>query len=422
MSRARTVRIFLTGDVMLGRGIDQVLAHPCKPHLYESYVKDARGYVQIAERRNGKLPQHNITSSSDYIWGDLLDAFKTYSPDIKLINLETSITTAEDPWPHKGINYRMNPRNVYVLHTLNTKQATCEQKGNDNQNQQNIVMTGGDLVCNLANNHVLDWGRNGLTETLSTLRSEHLLFCGAGENASVAWEPAVVDVGTKCRVFIFGVGTSSSGCPSEWNANKKQSGIAMVDPYNAKDVDLVMHHIKHKVEQYTKTYPVEKDMKNIIILTIHWGGNWGYQISKHFIRFAHALIDYKGDVAIDLIHGHSSHHVKGFEIYKDKLIFYGAGDFLSDYEGITGNADHNAFHDDLSFMYFVDLDVESGRVEDVILRGSKVKQFQVNYAKHNELKWLQRTIMEQCEPFDVKLYESKDDQSMRLTKEDVLNV
>eukprot|EP01083_Nonionella_stella_P048284 129184_1 len=355
----------------------------------------------MAERKNGKLPPHDITSSANYIWGDLMDALNTYAPDIKIINLETSVTTAEDPWPEKGINYRMNPQNVYVLKTLNTKR---------------------NLVCNLANNHVLDWGYDGLSETVSTLRDEDILFCGAGESASNAWEPAVVNVEAKCRVFIFGVGTKSSGCPTEWAATKRRSGIAMVDPYNAKDVDVVMQNIKRKVDEYTRENPLEKDMKNIIILTIHWGGNWGYQISKHFIRFAHALIDYKGDVAIDLIHGHSSHHVKGFEIYKDKLIFYGAGDFLSDYEGITGNADHNAFHDDLSFMYFVDLDVESGRVEDVILRGSKVKQFQVNYAKHNELKWLQRTIMEQCEPFDVKLYESKDDQSMRLTKEDVLNV
>ena len=49
-------RIFLAGDVMLGRGIDQILAHSCHPNLYEGYVKDARDYVTLAVNRNGDLP------------------------------------------------------------------------------------------------------------------------------------------------------------------------------------------------------------------------------------------------------------------------------------------------------------------------------------------------------------------------------
>eukprot|EP01084_Bolivina_argentea_P110085 196626_1 len=155
MSR-KTVRIFLTGDVMLGRGIDQILAHPCKPHLYESYVKDARIYVQIAEKRNGKLPSKKITSQPNYIWGELLNAFEIYSPDIKLINLETSITTSEDNWPSKGINYRMNPLNIYSLNTINNiniNKQICDEK--DNENKQETINN--NLICNLANNHILDW-------------------------------------------------------------------------------------------------------------------------------------------------------------------------------------------------------------------------------------------------------------------------
>ncbi|UCH80070.1 MAG: CapA family protein, partial [Nitrospiraceae bacterium] len=70
-------------------------------------------------------------------------------------------------------------------------------------------------------------------------------------------------------------------------------------------------------------------------------------------EFARKLIDKAG---IDIIHGHSSHHVKGIEIYNEKLIIYGCGDFLNDYEGIRG---YENFRDDLGLMYFVIVDPSS---------------------------------------------------------------
>ena len=49
--------IFLCGDVMTGRGIDQILPHPCAPLLHENYVKSARDYVRLAEQVNGRIPR-----------------------------------------------------------------------------------------------------------------------------------------------------------------------------------------------------------------------------------------------------------------------------------------------------------------------------------------------------------------------------
>ena len=49
----KSVRVFLCGDVMCGRGIDQVLAHPCSPEIYEHYLRSAEGYVLLAEQANG---------------------------------------------------------------------------------------------------------------------------------------------------------------------------------------------------------------------------------------------------------------------------------------------------------------------------------------------------------------------------------
>ena len=142
--RQRSIRLFLCGDVMTGRGIDQVMAQPCDPGLHESYVQSAMDYVRLAEAANGPIPGGVDPS---YIWGAALGEFERMRPDARIINLETSITRSED-YARKGINYRMSPENADCL-----KAAAID-------------------CCMLGNNHVLDWGRRGLLDTLATL--EHL--------------------------------------------------------------------------------------------------------------------------------------------------------------------------------------------------------------------------------------------------------
>ena len=98
---------------------------------------------------------------------------------------------------------------------------------------------------------------------------------------------------------------------------------------------------------------------DIALVSIH-GVDWGYEVPDAHVRFAHRLID--GDV--DLIHGHSSHHPRPIEIYRNKLVLYGCGDFITDYEGITG---HEPFRDDLVVMYFPDLDPATGRARRPVI-------------------------------------------------------
>ena len=82
-----------------------------------------------------------------------------WKPDARIINLETSVTSSEDPWPGKGIHYRMHPRNVPVL-------------------------TAAGIDCRvLANNHLPDWGRDGMAETIKTLRDAGITTAGAGRTA-----------------------------------------------------------------------------------------------------------------------------------------------------------------------------------------------------------------------------------------------
>lgn len=305
-----STRLMLTGDVMLGRGIDQILPHHCSPELYESCIKDARLYTQLAIQNNGELPAKR---DHTYPWGFALQDIEHIKPDARIINLETAITTHPTPWPQKGINYRMHPQNI----------PTITAAGVD--------------VCTLANNHTLDWCEPGFIETLNTLHSAGIATAGAGHNLQQAQAPAVIhlaqnkDTGTTARVLVWSIGHSSAGVPSTWQAKPDKPGVFYTNlaPDDVQKMkDLVAQH---------------KRPGDIILCSCHWGSNWGYQIPDQQKSFAHELID-KCD--IDIVHGHSSHHVKAAEVYKDKLIIYGCGDLISDYEGITvrGSIDSTIFH------------------------------------------------------------------------------
>ena len=109
------------------------------------------------------------------------------------------------------------------------------------------------------------------------------------------------------------------------------------------------------------------------LLSVHWGGNWGYEISREEIEFAHRLIE----SGVDIIHGHSSHHVKGIEIYHDRPILYGCGDFLNDYEGIQG---YENYRSDLGLMYFPGMDAATGRLAELKMVPTRIKHLRVNRA------------------------------------------
>jgi poly-gamma-glutamate synthesis protein (capsule biosynthesis protein) len=210
---------------MTGRGIDQILPHPGDPR----------------------------PAGFSYIWGDALAELARMKPGARIVNLETAVTTRGEPWPGKGIHYRMNPAN---LPCLTAAGLDC---------------------CVLANNHVLDWGREGLAETLATLRAAGLRTAGA--------------------------------------------------------------------EAVGRRIAAQKRRGDIVVASIHWGGNWGYDVASAQRDFARALIG----AGVDVVRGHSSHHPKGIEVYRERPILYGCGDLINDYEGIEG---HEAFRPGLSLMYF----------------------------------------------------------------------
>ncbi|MCW8469649.1 CapA family protein [Fluoribacter gormanii] len=348
-------QIFLCGDVMTGRGVDQILTHPCEPQLYESYVKDARDYVSLAERANGAIPLGN---KGAYVWGDGLNELKIRKPDFRLINLETSITCSNTPWPSKGINYRMHPENIDAITSAHID------------------------VCALANNHVLDWGREGLLETLLTLDKARIGYTGAGNNIHKATAPAIHFIpGFKGRILVFSMGVGSSGIFKEWGATQEQLGVWLLSDLEEDSIK----QIKNVIENYRKT-------DDLCIVSIHWGGNWGYEIPAQHQQFAHRLIDEAG---VNVIHGHSSHHPMGIEWYHQGLIFYGCGDLINDYEGIRG---WEEFKSDLSLMYFFTFDphLQLAQLELVpMLR----KNFTLRYPSNDASQWMVKNLAKSSQDF-----------------------
>jgi poly-gamma-glutamate synthesis protein (capsule biosynthesis protein) len=340
------VTLFLAGDVMTGRGIDQILMRPGAPEIDERSLRDARDYVALAERASGPIPR---AVGAAYIWGDALAELERVAPAARIINLETSITRSPSPEP-KGINYRMHPGNVACLTAARID------------------------VCALANNHVLDYGAAGLEETLATLAAAGVQTAGAGRNRTEAQRAAVVETAGGARVIVFAFGTETSGTPTAWTAGEEQPGVDVLADLSDTTADDVVARVR------AVTRPGD-----VVIASIHWGSNWGYAVPPAHVGFAHRLID----GGVDIVHGHSSHHPRPIEVYRDKLILYGCGDFIDDYEGISG---YEPYRDDLVVMYSPTVDRRTGHLMALRMTALRIWRMRLQHASRSEVEWLRDTL------------------------------
>jgi len=350
------LRIFLCGDVMTGRGVDQVLPHPGDPQLYERYMDSALGYVALAERANG--PIHRPVDPA-YVWGEALGEWERRAPLFKILNLETSVTVSDDFEP-KGVNYRMNPQNAASLAAAS---PDC---------------------CVLANNHVLDWGADGLAETLDVLQHLRIPAVGAGRSAAEAEAAAILDARPGARIIVAASCTETSGVPDRWAAGPARPGVNLIEAGAA------------AVERLARTLETLRRPGDVVVASIHWGPNWGYEVPAAHRRFAHALIE-RADVSI--VHGHSSHHPMAIEVHEGRLILYGCGDFLNDYEGISG---YEAFRSDLALMYFAEVERDGAlaRLEMVPLQ---IRKMRLSRPASSDLEWLQQRLDHECRRFGGRI-------------------
>ena len=287
------------------------------------------------------------------------------APDVRILNFESAITRSihNDDIPQwKGINYHTHVDNLhsmmngYVAETHGTTDGTSSP-----------------VIVSFGNNHALDYGRKAFEEetlpALSASTTELFHSVGAGQNWKEASQPAIVDLkekGVQIQVFAFGAGCA--GVSEQWNAQKDRSGLVQIPSlYNQEAVDRALKIAKEAIQTHSEQLlqSTTAGRKAFRIASVHMGPNWAYrgetEEQSSFRRtFAHALID---ECGFDAVYGHSSHHVRGMELYKGKLIMYGTGDLINDYEGFenTGEEKYNR----LGGIYVADFNIETGNLKDL---------------------------------------------------------
>lgn len=288
-----------TGDVMLGRAVDE-------------YLKTLQ--------------------DKSVIWGDVLNELK--ESDLVFVNLESALTrsTKKGKKGNPVFFFKSDPENVSSLTGANIS------------------------YCCLANNHILDFGQDGLVETLKTLTSVNIKYSGAGRNIIEAKRPAELKIGSlKIKVFAF-----SDNEPS-WEAKGDSFGINFI-PINQEDgrfLDLLEEVKKAKSEGF------------FIIVSGHWGPNMVRVPPERHVNFAHKLIE-RG---VDIFHGHSSHVFQGIEVYKGKVIFYDCGEMIDDY------AVDPVLKNNESFLFQVHL--KEDKVQKIVLKPIKIE---ISFGKDGFLK------------------------------------
>ena len=344
MGREGRIVLLLAGDVMTGRGIDQILKHPADPALNEPLVRDAREYVRLAEAASGPIASG---AEATYIWGDALAEMDSAGADLRIVNLETAVTADGDPWPAKGVRYRMHPANVDCLLAARID------------------------ACTLANNHTLDWDRAGLHDTLQTLRAAGVRFAGAGVDSAEAWAPARLPLPGRGQLLLFSFAAKSSGVPSGWSAGTRRAGIALLPDLSVATA-----------AQLTEDILSRRGPDDRVVVSIHWGDNWGLGVPQAHRDFARRLIDSR---AVDVVHGHSSHHPLPVEVYRGKLILYGCGDLINDHEGI---APRDGLRSDVGCLYIVTLRSINGRLDTLEVVPMQLRRFRLGIADAAAHEWI----------------------------------
>lgn len=276
----------------------------------------------------GRLVNKHLKASAPaYPWGNTLSILQ--GADLAVCNLECVLSDIGSPWSltEKVFHFRSDEKNI-----------------------QTLKAAGIDIVS-IANNHVIDYGYEAFHKMLSILDSQGILHAGAGKDVTEAIKPAIFQVESQKIAFL-----AFTDNEPDWEAKENYPGILYI-PTRLKDNR--MQKLLNGIKELRKEV-------NFLIVSAHWGSNWGYTPPKEHVTIAHALID----VGADLIFGHSAHVFRGIEVYKGRPIIYSAGDFIDDY------AVDEVEKNDESFIFFLEI----GKDFKLSLYPTCIDRFQANLA------------------------------------------
>ncbi len=318
---ARPLMIALAGDVMLGRLVNRTIAK--------------EGFA--------------------YPWGDLLPFLR--EPDLFLINLECALTTRTKGW-HDGYSktfyFRADPP---VVETLKLGRV--------------------DFTA-LANNHICDFGAEGLQDTIQTLDEAGIAHAGAGRDRAEARAPAILSAcGWKIAVVAFADHLEA------WAATDTSPGINYVPIALIPEAMQTVEHV----------LAAARRRADLVIASFHWGPNMQTRPTPHFRELARRVID----MGADIFWGHSAHVPQGIEFRGGSIILYDTGDFVDDY------AVDPALRNDLSALYLVR--VAPPRIEGVELLPVRIRDMQVNRARGNDRDWIVHRLGSLCAEMETDVVE-----------------
>jgi len=176
------------------------------------------------------------------------------------------------------------------------------------------------------------------------------------------------------RMLVFSCGAACSGIPPGWAATATRPGVDLVPSLSPATADALIARAQ-----------AARRPGDLVVVSIHWGSNWGYAVHGDQVCFARQLID----GGVDVIHGHSSHHPRPVEVYRGKLILYGCGDCIDDYEGISG---HEEYQDDLRLLYFASLAPGTGELAALTMVPMQARNMRLRHASAADGRWLGATL------------------------------
>ena len=168
-------------------------------------------------------------------------------------------------------------------------------------------------VFSLANNHILDFYEEGLTDTINILDENNIHYAGAGMNLATARKPAIIEKnGLKTAVFAY-----TDMAEIVYRGNPQINFLATDSRYGV---------APRKMEYILEDIDKVKNEADLIIVSLHWGVEDSFNVQKEQREFAYKLLD----SGVDIILGHHPHRFQGIEIYKGKPIIYSMGNLIFD--------------------------------------------------------------------------------------------
>ncbi len=287
-------------------------------------------------------------------WGSTLPVLQ--SANAVIANLECAITRCENRWDRspKVFYFRADIAAIDVLRAGNVRCVT------------------------LANNHTLDFGEEGLLETLRYLDLADIHHAGAGHNAEEAAAPAVFYAGN-VRIGVI----SLTDNEPLFAAGEDRPGTNYVP---IRTDEATMRRVQQSID-------ISRDMgAQFIILSPHWGPNMVLRPFPEHVDFAREVIR-RG---VDLVFGHSAHVFQAVERYEHGLIIYDAGDFLDDY------AVDRQLRNDWSFIYLLEIDEQ--RMHRLRMIPVLLTYAQVDIAENRERDAICQRMISLCREFQTPLH------------------